>query len=240
MFWRRRKREDFDAEIEAHLQFEAEQFKEQGLSEEEARMAARRAFGNVTGAREQFFDAGRWLFADFLRDIRFGTRMLASNPGFTTVAVVTLALGIGANTAIFSLLNAVLLRTLPVHQPHELVLFGKGQWVGSQNTLPDRSWQLFSYPFLREFRQKNQVFSDVAALDSIEFSPHGRVASGTTLEEINVELVSGSYFHTLGVNPALGHLLTDSDDRTPGAHPSALRSGRRRICGAAKLPFVCR
>ncbi|MGC2660758.1 MAG: ABC transporter permease [Bryobacteraceae bacterium] len=224
MFWRRRKPEDFEAEIQAHLHFEAEQLKAQGLNEEYARRAARRAFGNVTRTQERFFESGRWLFADLLRDVRYGMRMLAANPGFTFVAVLILALGIGANTAIFSLLNAVLLRNLPVEHPHELVLFGKGEWVGSQNTLPDRSWQLFSYKFFREFRQKNQIFSDVAAVNSIEASVHGRVGSSAALEKINIDLVSGSYFHTLGVKPSAGRLVSDFDDQTAGAHPVAVAS----------------
>jgi len=160
----------------------------------------------------------------FLQDIRFGLRQLRKSPGFTAVAVTILALGIGANTAIFSLLNAVLLRSLPVQEPQQLVLFGKGNWTGSIDDLPNRSWQLFSYPFFREFRQKNQVYSNVAAVSSILFGTHGRVADGTRLEKINVELVSGSYLNALGVKPLMGRALTDADDVTPGGHPIAVAS----------------
>jgi predicted permease len=158
------------------------------------------------------------------QDIRFGLRQLRKSVGFTSVAVITLALGIGANTSIFSLLNAVLLRNLPVHEPQQLVLFGKGTWRGSMDELPNRSWQLFSYPFFREFRQKNQVFSEVGAISSILFGTHGRVAGGTNLEKINVELVSGSYFNVVEVKPLLGRTLTVADDQTPGAHPVAVAS----------------
>ena len=158
------------------------------------------------------------------QDVRFSLRQLRKNPGFAVVAVLTLALGIGANTAIFSLLNAVLLRNLPVREPEKLMLFGKGTWRGSVDDLPNRSWQLFSYPFFREFRQKNEVFSDVAAIDSIMFSIHGHVAGGASLEKMNVELVSGTYFNVLGVNPFLGRVLSDSDDQTPGGHPIAVAS----------------
>src|SRR5581483_1723448 len=167
----------------------------------------------VTQAQERFYESRRGIFSDTLRDIRFGLRTLARNPGLTVIAVLTLALGIGANTAIFSLLNAVLLRDLPVARPHELVLFGKGEWVGSQDTLPDRSWQLFSYPFFKEFRAKNQVFSDVAAINSIMFGSHGAVGGNARTEKIDVELVSGSFFATVGVNALLGRVLTDADDR---------------------------
>ena len=159
-----------------------------------------------------------------IQDIRFSLRQLRKNPGFAAVAVFTLALGIGANTAIFSMLNAVLLRSLPVRQPEQLMLFGKGTWRGSVDELPNRSWQLFSYPFFRDFRQKNQVFSDVAAIDSILFSTHGRVAGGENLEKVNVELVSGTYFNVLSVNPLLGRVFTDADDQTPGGHPIAVAS----------------
>ena len=159
-----------------------------------------------------------------VQDFRFGVRQLRKSPGFTSVAVITLALGIGANTAIFSLLNAVLLRSLPVQKPEQMVLFGNGNWRGSIDSLPNRSWQLFSYKFFREFRQKNQAYSDVAAVSSILFATHGRVAGGANLEKINAELVSGSFFHTLGVNPLLGRVLTDTDDQIIGGHPIAVAS----------------
>ncbi len=223
MFWRRRTSRDFQEEVRAHLQMEAERLREQGLSESDAGFAARRAFGNVTQAEERFYESRR-IHGDWWADIRFGIRMFAKNPASTMVAIVTLALGIGANTAIFSLLNAALLRKLPVPHPQQLVLFGKGEEVGSEDSLPDRSWQVFSYPFFREFRQQNRVFSDVAAIDSILFKIPARVAGGTSLEKIHIELVSGSYFHTLGVNPVLGRCLMDSDDQVPGGHPVAVAS----------------
>ena len=159
-----------------------------------------------------------------IQDIRFGLRQLRKSVGFSSVAIITLALGIGANTAIFSLLNAVLLRNLPVQEPSQLVLFGKGSWRGSIDNLPNRSWQLFSYPFVREFRQKNEVFSDVGAISSILFATHGRVAGGQNLEKLDAELVTGSFFHVLGVTPVLGRVLADSDDQTIGGHPVAVAS----------------
>ncbi len=225
MFWRRRDPRDFEAEIRAHLQLEAERLKAQGLDQNEATMAARRAFGNITRTQERFYESQRWLCSDLLQDVRFGLRMLAKNPGSTIVAVVTLALGIGANTAIFSILDPLVLRDLPVvHQPNELVLFGKGEWAGSEDELPNKSWQLFSYPMYREFQQKNRVFAELTAIDSILMGTHGRVAAGSELEKLNVELVSGTYFNTLGVNPVLGRVFSGADDQPPGAHPVAVAS----------------
>ena len=216
---------DFKAEIEAHLQLEIDRLREQGLSEADARAAARRTFGNRTRAEERFYESGRALWWDGLsQSVRFGLRMLRRSPASTSVAILTLALAIGANTAIFSLLNAVLLRSLPVRHPQELVSFGSGRWTGSVDSIPDGSWQLFSYHFYKQFRRENRVFSDVTALDSILFGEHGRVGSSSHLEHISTDLVSGTFFNTLGVNPLLGRLLTASDDQTPGAHPVAVAS----------------
>ena len=225
MFWSKRRPDDFSAELEAHLQIETDRLQEQGLDEPAARAAARRILGNRTSAEERFYESTRWMSGELLwRDIRFGLRMLARSRVSTAIAILTLALGIGANTAVFSLLNAVLLRDLPVQRPRELALFGKGEWAGSADEFPNRSMQLFSYPFFREFRRKNRVFSDVAAISSLLFTTHGRVAGGANLEKISAELVSGSFFHTLGVSPILGRILTADDDLHPGAHPVAVAS----------------
>jgi len=148
-----------------------------------------------------------------LSDVRYAVRLLLKNPAFSLVAALSLALGIGANTAIFTLLNAVLLRDLPVRNPEELVLFGKGEWRGITDDLPNRAMQLFSYPFYQELREKNQVFSEVLALES--FGDRMRVklsGSGTQTVPLASQLVSGSYFATLGVNPTIGRVLNLDDD----------------------------
>ncbi|HKR23418.1 MAG TPA: ABC transporter permease, partial [Pyrinomonadaceae bacterium] len=161
------------------------------------------------------------------QDIRYGARMLLKKPGFTLIAVLSLALGIGANTAIFSLLDAVLLKSLPVQQPDRLVLFGNGKNLGMTNSFPNESWDLFSYPFYRKVQQRTDVFSGVAGLLSIPWNVHGFVGSnGSTgdIEQMQVQLVSGTYFPVLGVNAGLGRVLTDADDQNQGGHPVAVVS----------------
>src|SRR5262245_18171413 len=122
MFRRRRLPADFNAEIEAHLSLEKDRLREGGLSEKDAEEAARRAFGDVTAAQERYYEAGRLVFWDRLgQDVRFAVRLLARTPVLTAAIVATLALGIGATSAVFSLVHAVLLRPFPYHRPDDLV-----------------------------------------------------------------------------------------------------------------------
>lgn len=159
-----------------------------------------------------------------LNDLRYGLRMLLKRPAITLVAVLSLALGIGANTAIFSLIDALMLKSLPVSEPDRLVLFGKGEEAGVTNTFPSGSTDLFSYSFYRQARQRKQVFEDVAALLSIPWTVHGRVNASGDIEKLTVQPVSGTYFPVLGVNASLGRTLTDDDDQVVGNHPVAVVS----------------
>jgi predicted permease len=159
------------------------------------------------------------------QDLRYGARMLKKNPGFTLIAVITLALGIGANTAIFSLIDAMLLKMLPVREPERLALFGAGKAQGISDGFPDRRTELFSYPFYLEARRRGQVFSDVAAVQSLPNTVHGVVSgAGGDGEMIDARLVSGSYFSVLGVESRIGRVFSDADDQVPGGHPVAVAS----------------
>ena len=165
----------------------------------------------------------------FWQDIRYGARMLGKNPTFTLIAVLTLALGIGANTAIFSVLHAVLLRTLPVSHPEELVSLsdpeGHGSWFGSQRG--ERS--LLAYSEFEYLRDHNEVLSGIFAADSELADVRATVGDVSTTgageaQSLRVKLVSGDYFATLGVQPAAGHLFTREIDRSRGSAPIAVAS----------------
>jgi predicted permease len=162
------------------------------------------------------------------QDLRFGMRMLIRNKSLTIVAVLSLALGIGANTAIFSLVDALLLQEMPVRQPERLVFFGRNDApAGIESGLPHGDWRFFSYPLYREFRRLNQSFSDVAALNSFQTRVYGVVDANSPdgeLEQINAHMVSGNYFSLLGVNPIIGRAFTAADDVIPGGHPVVVAS----------------
>jgi predicted permease len=152
---------------------------------------------------------------EMFQDLRFGVRMLLKHKMFTVVAVLSLALGIGANTAIFSIIDALLLKSLPVKQPERLVAINS--IAPSQ---PGYQRGIFSYPVFREMREKDTVFSGMFARSGTQTSMSG---VGQT-ERVQTELVSGNFFSVLGVNPHLGRLFTEADDQTPGAHPVAVLS----------------
>ncbi|MFN0119751.1 MAG: ABC transporter permease [Blastocatellia bacterium] len=154
------------------------------------------------------------------KDFRYSLRMLRKTPGMTLIGLLTLALGIGANTAIFSLLDQVMLRRLPVERPGELmVLRSPGPMRGHASSDMDLA-SSFSFPMYKALRERNEVFTGLLARYAIPLS----VSAGGQTERAEGELVSGNYFETLGVRPALGRMLTLDDDRTPGAHPVAVIS----------------
>ena len=148
-----------------------------------------------------------------VQDVRYGARMLLRRPGLTVIAVVTLALGIGANTAIFSLVNTALLRPLPIDKPHELVSLNSAALKGDV-------FPTLSYPNYRDYRDRNDVLTGLLCY---RFSPVSLSNNGVN-ERLWSYLVSGNYFDVLGVKPALGRFFTQEDDKSPGAHPVAVIS----------------
>src|SRR6185436_8236437 len=153
---------------------------------------------------------------NFLQDLRYACRTLRKAPLFTTVAVLSLALGIGANTAIFTLVNQLILKMLPVRNPEQLVMLaGRGSHYGSNN-----GPNALSYPMYQDIRDKNQVFQGMFCrnVTSFSLSHEGRT------ELVNGELVSGNYFPVLGVGAALGRVFTAQDDLIQGGHPLAVLS----------------
>src|SRR6266481_2592728 len=169
------------------------------------------------------------------QDVRYGIRVLLKNPGFTLVAVLTLALGIGANTSIFSLINAVMLKMLPVADPEQLVVVGDPTEVNSRS-MGDPSVSMFSHPLFKDLRAGNQVFSGLLASGAAH---NVRVnVGGTEIPGALPVLVSGNYFSVLGVNPILGRVLTLDDDTVPGASPVAVVSHQFWIDKLARNPNV--
>ncbi|MGH9916350.1 MAG: ABC transporter permease, partial [Pyrinomonadaceae bacterium] len=143
------------------------------------------------------------------QDLRYGVRMLLRNKGFTLIAVLTLALGIGANTAIFSLVNKLILRTLSVKSPEQLVL------LSSESVSPHFINDVFSYPDYLDYRDQNQVFSGLIAFARTKFD----LGIGDQIEEVNGEYVSGNYFDLLGVKAIRGRTFLPEENKTPGTHP---------------------
>src|SRR5262249_50401286 len=184
-----------------------------GMSPKDALAAARRKLGNPTMIREEIYLMNTVRPLDSLwQDLRYAVRQMRRGPGLALAAVLSLALGIGANTAVFSLLDQVLLRLLPVKDPEQLVSL---QWRGERNTSNMGDSEVtMSYPLYRDIRDQNQVFSSVLCRFPFEVS---LACQGAT--EIGYgELVSGNYFELLGVRSALGRTFTEDDDRIPGGH----------------------
>lgn len=200
-------------ELEAYLEIEADENIARGVSAEQARQAARRKLGNSTLIREEIYGMNSIRFFETLwQDVRYGVRTLANSRAFSFVVIASLALGIGANTAIFSLIDAALLKMLPVKDPEQLVQF--------KGVTPRGLTERFSYPGFKEFRDRNQVFSGVLAFATIffdvniEVNRQGGVAKG--------QVVSGNYFSALGIKPAIGRLIAPADERVAGQSPVAV------------------
>ena len=210
MFKQKRSAEDFAEEIKAHLELEADDLKSDGLSDDEARRKARSEFGNVRAAQERFYLKGRWMALDkLLRNLRFGLRSLRHSPGFAATAILTLALGIGANTAVFSVMNAVLLKSLPVSDPDRLVYLRTSNAPPGTGTIDSN--QTFSYAVYDALRQHGGALSPLMAFVPLSGSKVA-VRYGAQPEEAEGDMVSGAFFSGLGVNLPLGRGFSDQDE----------------------------
>jgi predicted permease len=207
MFRRKRKANDFSAEIEAHIQLEAERLRELGLSDEDARTGAHRAFGNVTRARERFYESSRWLWWDqFRQDVRYGMRALVRERGVSTLCVLILALGIGASTALYGVWQAALVF------PYEFE--SSGRWVAvlaGFNRQQTRSW-FFSVPEYNDLRQLGDIFESVSVLQHIMFN----LTDNGHPESFDVTAVSADAIRNTGVQPLLGRSFLPGEDAPGG------------------------
>jgi predicted permease len=223
---------EMEEELRAHLRRRADDLEHQGLSRAEAERQARIEFGGYQRYKEECREAvGIRLLREIMADVRYGLRQLRRSPGFTAVAVITLALGIGANTAIFSLIDAVMLKLLPVQKPEQLFVL---DWASQglpyfihgidghehADNSGRRTSTAFSYQVFEAMHTRNRVFSSVFGFyggDRLNVSAAGQSALASS------EFISGDYFSTLGVKPALGRVLTPADDAV-GASPAAVIS----------------
>src|ERR1700686_709455 len=213
MFGRKRKLDDFTSEIEAHLQLEVERLRERGLTEAEAQATARRSFGNVMQAEERFYESGRWLGWDhFWHDIRYTPRMLRKAPGFTAIAILTIALGIGATTAIFSVVDATLLCPLPYPESQQLVsIQADFPGAGANDVgMSEPEWQDF---------QHSGIFQYV----SPTWFDENNLTGSSQPARVRILIVAPNYFALLGVKPQLGRAF-NPEDHSPGLIPEVLIS----------------
>jgi predicted permease len=210
MFRRKRTAKDFAEEIKAHIELEADELRDEGLSEEEASRRARRTFGNVRAAQEHFYLNGRWVGMDkLLRDLRYGLRSLLQSPGFAITAILTLALGMGANTAVFSVMNAVLLQSLPVAGADRVVYLRTSNPPHGTGTIDSN--ETFSYAVYDALRQQNGGLSAVMAYVPLSVSKVA-VRYGSQPEEAEGDMVSGSFFSGLGVKLPRGRGFTEENE----------------------------
>jgi predicted permease len=216
MFRRKRNSSDFRHEIESHIELERDRLMQQGLSPEDAQAAARRAFGNVLQTEERFYESGRWHWWDnFRQDVRFGIRMLLRNPGFTFTGILTLALSIGANTAIFSLVNALLLKSLPYSQPERLAaIYGKTTGAGAYDMrrwIDGEQWDLL----------RDNVPSLISAITA-GIKSGVNLQTGSHAQYLHAARVSAHYFDVLSLHPLLGRNFSEDEDRPHGPKTAVL------------------
>jgi len=227
MFKRKRKPEDFSAEIEAHIQIEADRLNSTGMCEEAAQTAARRSFGNVASTIERFYERSRWMWWDQLKqDIRHSFRLMAKKPLLTFAILATLALVIGANVLVLSVVRAVVLRPLPYERPEQLVQL----WDGGHS---EGDW--VSFPNFQDWDRDNQSFSRMAAYRYALLTMAG---GGRSEPESLVGLeVTDELFRTLGSRPAIGRTFAPGEAKPGGAEVAVISHSlwQRRFGGDAAV-----
>jgi putative ABC transport system permease protein len=220
-FWQRQQRDaDLVDELDAYIEHEIDAQIAAGTDPDAARTAALRKLGNVTRVREQVYERNTLVVLETLwKDVRFALRLFRRSPGFAAIAITSIAVGIGANASVFTLLDQVMLRSLPIERPSELVLvtaegfqYGNGWGEGDE----------LSYPRYVDLRDNNQVFAGMFCRFSFPLD----VSSERSGERVAGELVSGTYFPVLGVTPALGRVFDARDEQAPGANPVVVLSDR--------------
>jgi hypothetical protein len=242
---KRRVQSDFSEELQAHLDLETDRLRAEGLGGPDAYREARRNLGNLAGAGERFYESSRWLWLEHLtHDTRHALRRLRKAPVFAITAILTLALGIGATTAIFTLVHAVLLRSLAVQDPNQLFRLGREThccvWNGYSQ---DKEFSIVSYDLYKHFRDNTKGFAELAAFEAGEVLLGVRRAHSSNAAVGSAgEFISGNYFAMFGVKAYAGRTITPDDDRSgcyAGGHDelstvaSEVRSGsigdRRRV-----------
>jgi predicted permease len=220
---------ELDEELRLHQELKEQELKDKGVPSEEAHYLAKREIGNALRLREESRDAWGWNWLEHLaQDSHLALRQLRKSPGFTIVAILTLALGIGANTAVFTLLHAVLLKPLPVKNPDELYSLGDTRKCCDTTDFGDirDNFVLYSYPLYKQLRDNTPEFSDLAAFQTAPANLSVRRSGvSTPAEPYFGEIVSGNYFDTLGVGAYAGRTLLPEDDQ-PIAAPVAVMSYR--------------
>jgi predicted permease len=219
---RRRLYTDFSQEIREHLEEKIDELVASGMSRKEATQAARRDFGNATLIEERGREVWQWPSVEsFIADVRYALRMLRKNPGFTVVAVLTLALGIGANTAIFSVVNAVVLRPLPYSHSDRLV------WIAE--SIPALKSEAATGGDYVDWKDQNHTLDRIAAYDTVYRGSLSEGAGGAGSADFNLTgrgtparvhgaFVSASFFATMGLEPQLGRAFTENEDQPSGSH----------------------
>jgi predicted permease len=236
VFRSERAEDELARETAAHLALVEEDLRRRGIALDEARVAARRAFGGVEQMKDRHRDARSFVWLDDARrDVQYAARSLRRTPGFAAVAILTLALGIGANVTIFTLLDAVVLKPLPVPAASELVMFYENGPEGAPDPTGGSGRYLrFSYP---RFQRLEEALGSLGSMAAVTRSSlfTVRLAGATTPEFLNAQLVSARYFETLGVSAARGRVLTPEDGHLDHVAPVAVISDGywKRMMGAA-------